>query len=175
MSMTSDKHLTKIELDLLVRLMKRSLDESPRDSLLILLGIYTGSRASELLNLTWGNIDAGSKSLVINTLKGGNKREIPLKPWLFNALMKFARASSLKDISSQKIFPISRQRLFQIWDKYRPVKKPFHSLRHTFALNIYGKKQDINIVKYALGHKSLASTTVYLDYHYSLNELRRIL
>ena len=36
-----------------------------------------------------------------------------------------------------------------------------HSLRHRFAIRLYQRTGDIYLVQQALGHRSIASTTVY--------------
>ena len=73
------------------------------------------------------------------------------------------------------LFPISYPRLVQIWQHYRPVHKKFHSLRHTFAIELYKKTKDIRLLQMALGHRNIANTMIYADYVYSQTELRRLL
>ena len=73
----------------------------------------------------------------------------------------------------EQIFKITYIRFYQIWKDYRPCNKGIHSLRHTFALNLYKKTKDIRIVQQALGHRSLNSTLIYQSYQYTISELRK--
>jgi site-specific recombinase XerD len=36
-----------------------------------------------------------------------------------------------------------------------------HSLRHTFAMNLYRKTGDLRLVQTALGHKRITTTEIY--------------
>jgi integrase len=77
--------------------------------------------------------------------------------------------------ASGRIFPISYQRLYQIWDHWKPCKKKLHSLRHTFAIELYRRTRDLRLVQMALGHKSINNTMVYADYIYTQEELKKLL
>lgn len=161
------KFLTDEEQDALLRV----LDLSERDGLFIMLALKTGARMSELLAVTAGDINGTNKTVFLVGLKDSNDREIPLEKSIFKALMD--RAQDLP--KGSLVFPICRQRVFQIWTMYRPnPKKGFHSLRHTFAVNLYKKHKDIILVKTALGHRSLKNTMIYADFVYQTESLRRI-
>lgn len=150
----------------------KELDLNNRNELFIMLALRTGARQSELLALTPPDINIQNKTVFIKGLKGSNNREMPLNKEIFDALLRHSRGFSGED----RLFPFSRQRLQQIWTWYRPnPNKGFHSLRHTFAINLYKKLKDIMLVKTALGHRSIKNTMVYADYVYSTEELRRIL
>lgn len=144
-----------------------------RDSTIIKVGLFTGARASEILNLRFPDINHETKSLFFKGLKNSNSRELPLKPDLYEDVCRAFETRRVK--GSDKIFQISHQRLFQIWDHYRIVNKKFHSLRHTFAVNLYLKTNDIRLLQKALGHKHLSTTEVYLDFTYTQTEMRRII
>ena len=140
---------------------------APRNATLILLALSTGARASEVLGLTWKDLDLVAGSVFIKTLKRGKNREIPLSRRLLELL------KPMKSDDASRLFPISYQRLNQIWQDWRPAKVPFHALRHTFALSLYHRRKDINLVKHCLGHRSLTSTTVYLDEAYTIGSLKK--
>jgi len=136
----------------------------PRDAAIILTALATGTRARELLNLTYQDLDLAKPSLKIKTLKGGKNREIPISRKLANLLIASRRGD--------RIFPISYPRLHQIWTAWRPSKLPFHALRHTFAMSAYNRTKDINLVKHIMGHRSLSSTTVYLEAAFTDKQLK---
>lgn len=165
-SLNRTKYLSSTELNLLLA---QCTDVSNRDVLLILTALNTGARATELLNIRKSNLDESCNTIFIKGIKGSRDREIPIKPILFSSLQ------NLRPESDNRLFPISYSRLVQIWHYYRPIHKKFHSLRHTFAIQLYEKTKDIRLVQTALGHKNIMNTMVYADYVYSTNELRKLL
>lgn len=173
-TITSQKILLDEELDQLERLCRKNLGtRSQRDALIILIAIKTGARASEVLRIRRNHFSKTAKTLYIIGLKGSSDREIPIPDFLVREIEYYCK---IKKISSDdRLFNISYDRLYQIWDFFRPVKKKFHSLRHSFAINVYRKSRDIKLVQLCLGHRSILNTMVYLDYVYTQDELRKIL
>lgn len=139
------------------------LDFTLRDSCLIALALATGARATELLNVQPNDLFESTQSVLIRGLKGGRDREIPLRPELFKAIVKHIP------------FNIKYRRLAYIWRNYYPGPKTFHSLRHTFALNLYRKHKDLKLVQLALGHVSPTNTAIYADFVYSQEQMRKII
>lgn len=140
-----------------------------RDALLISLSLRTGGRAQEILNIRKSDLNSQDSSVFIKGLKNSNDREIPLEESFFQKINAFAQ--NMKE--DEQIFKISYIRFYQIWKNYSPCNKGIHSLRHTFALNLYKKTKDIRLVQCALGHKSINNTMVYASYVYTTNELRK--
>lgn len=149
------KYLSDLQVSRLVDLMKQVSSDSPRDSFLILLALNTGMRAQELLNLQAQDFDLGKGRVRVRTLKGGLERTLPVPRGVVPKGFEFPKLGL--------IFPISYQRLYQLWKMYGPRGSKFHSLRHTFAVRLLQKSKDIHLVRSALGHRSLSSTMVYLD------------
>jgi len=88
--------------------------------------------------------------------------------------MHYLNSSNIS-LTDQKIFPITYNRYRQIWEMYRPTHKKLHSLRHTFAIELYKKTKDIRLVQFALGHRNITNTMIYADYVYSQQELRKLI
>lgn len=141
-----------------------------RDATILLLLLHTGARAQELLNVTSVDVQAGA--IFLRGLKGSYDREIPLPEWLY-ALTRLEMMPGA--LPGAKVFDISYKRLYQVWCYWRPVKKKLHSLRHTFAINLYRKTKDLRLVSAALGHKNILNTMVYAHYVYTQDELRKAL
>lgn len=141
----------------------KAIRPDTRDSTIIAFARSTGARASEILNLRPCDLFRDTNTVFIRGLKGSRDRELPVTPALMEALVKHIP------------FNITYRRLEQIWRMHRPCNKKFHSLRHTFAVNLYKRTKDIKLVQLALGHKSPTSTAVYTDFVYSQEELRKIL
>lgn len=141
-----------------------SSDLSPAATL-ILLSLETGARASELLNISPQDLDASKKRLFIRGLKGSRDRYIPLSPSTFTRLHQIIIANP-----STKPFPFTYSYFQKLWYFYRPVKKKLHALRHTFAMELYSRTLDLFLVQKALGHSSISSTMIYLEFASSEKE-----
>jgi integrase len=167
-ALNRNKYLNDPEYERLTHILDSFVSRDPRNCLLISLALQTGARAQELLNLSAADLNAHDESVFIKGIKGGNDRELPLRPAFFNQLRSALPAEGL-------LFPISYHRLYQIWHQYRPVAKKFHSLRHTFAIRLYRKTKDLRLIQVALGHRNITNTMIYADYLYSQQELRKLI
>ena len=154
-AINKNKFLLDPEYEHLEILLKKYVIKERRNCLLIYVAMYTGARATEIF---------------IKGIKVSNDREIPLPEWLFEMLEEYS-----KTITGERIFDISYHRLRQIWEHYRPVKKKFHCLRHTFAIRLYKKVKDIRLLQLALGHRNITNTMIYADFVYSQNEMRKLI
>jgi integrase len=170
-SLNKNKYLLDPEIQSLEYLLKRHQDDDVRNCLLIWVGLKTGARAQEILNLKVNDLSFYDQALFIRGLKGSNDREIPIPKDIFRRLELHANKLN----NSDRLFDISYQRLYQIWDLYRPCRKSFHSLRHTFAIHLYKKTRDLRLVQVALGHRNINNTMVYADYIYSKEELKKLI
>lgn len=158
--LTHDKYLADDELKSVNKLIHTY---NNRDIAILALAVHTGARASELLLVQASDLDHETKSVYIRGLKSSRDRWIPLHDNIFNLVKGYIP------------FDISYRRLHQIWDYYKPMDKTFHSIRHTFAVNLYKRTKDIKLVQIALGHVNITNTMIYVDYVMSKEELRRIL
>ncbi len=169
-ALNKNKYLLNPEAERLRQILSDYQDSDPRNSFLLSLGLRTGARAQELLNIQKADLNSYDQSIFIRGIKGSNDREIPLQSHFFEAFQRFAESQP-----GTRIFDIGYQRLYQIWEFYRPVPKKFHSLRHTFAIELYQKTKDLRLVQVALGHRNITNTMIYADYVYSQQELRRLI
>jgi integrase len=169
-ALNKNKYLLPDELGHLEKVLSQSLDSDTRNALVLLLALKTGGRAQEILNLKKSSLNPFEETVLIQGLKGSNDREIPLPSPLFKRLMNYA-----KGLEQEELFSISYNRFRQIWDLYRPAPKKLHSLRHTFAIQLYKKTKDIRLVQVALGHRNVMNTMIYADYVYSQTELRKLI
>lgn len=168
--LNKNKYLLDPEIERLMSIINTYIDKDPRNCLILLLGLKTGARAQEILNIQKSDLNTYDMSVFIKGLKNSNDREIPLPNVIFNRLQKFSESAP-----TSKIFNITYDRLYQIWDMYRPVHKKFHSLRHTFAIQLYRKTRDLRLVQVALGHRNITNTMIYADYVYTQDELRKLI
>lgn len=164
------KYLLPPEVEKLRSLIEDHQLRDPRNCFLLSLGLRTGARASELLLTQKSDLNTYDESIFVRGIKGSNDREIPLHSQFFRVLHSWSETQT-----GNRLFPICYHRLYQIWDLYRPVHKKFHSLRHTFAIELYQKTRDLRLVQVALGHRNITNTMIYADYVYSQQELRKII
>ena len=169
-AINKNKYLLDPEYKHLELLLKRYILSDTRNCLLIYLAMHTGARATEILQLQKEDLNVYEQSLFIHGIKGSNDREIPLPEWLFDTLENYANKQD-----GDLLFPITYHRLRQIWQHYRPVKKKFHCLRHTFAIRLYKKVKDIRLLQIALGHRNITNTMIYADFVYSHTEMRKLI
>ncbi|MCS6838566.1 MAG: site-specific integrase [Bdellovibrionaceae bacterium] len=169
-SLNKNKYLLPPEVQRLKEILQKFRTADTRNVLLLEVALNTGARAQEILNLKKEDLNDYEQTVFIRGVKGSNDREIPVPEVLFKELRIYSATQS-----SSFLFPISYDRLLQIWYQYRPVQKKFHSLRHTFAINLYQKTKDIRLVQVALGHRNIANTMIYAEYVYSQTELRKLI
>jgi len=170
-ALNKNKYLLDPEYEHLEMLLNRYKFKEPRNCLAIFVGLKTGARAQEILNLKKSDLNPYDQSIFIKGLKNSNDREIPVNDLLFEDLELYTRGFKPED----PLFDLTYHRLRQIWCDYRPVPKKFHCLRHTFAIRLYKKTRDIRLLQVALGHRNVANTMIYADYVYSQTELRRLI
>lgn len=170
-TLNKNKYLLDPEYDHLERTLQFYKYKEPRNCLALLVALKTGARAQEVLNLRKNDLNGYDHTVFIKGLKGSDDREIPIIDELFFELEHYAK--DFKD--TDYIFPLGYHRLRQVWCDYRPVKKKFHCLRHTFAIRLYKKTKDLRLLQVALGHRNITNTMIYADYVYSQSELKRLI
>lgn len=169
-ALNKNKYLLPHEVARLRDILRSFADREVRNCLLLEVALHSGARAQELLNLTRPDLNEADQSVFFRGLKGSNDREIPLPAILFDRLQRHAEAQG-----TEQVFPISYDRLYQIWLDFRPVQKKFHALRHTFAIELYKRTRDIRLLQVALGHRNITNTMIYADYIFSKEELKRLI
>jgi len=177
-SISKLKYLTPIECVELEQNIEKKMTQQTKDAhpieyrnAIILELLYrTGMRSSEMLLLRPMDLYSDTQSIQVATVKGGKDREIPIQPDLFNKLKSLATGPQ-----DECIFKIGHRNMLEVWGKFRPVKKKLHSLRHTYAYNLYKRTKDLLLCKRALGHRSINSTMVYQEEYYQQEDLNRLL
>lgn len=140
------------------------------NALMFDLLLKTGMRSSEMLTLRPMDMQHETQTVCIATVKGGKDRELPLPLELYRRLNKVATGPK-----KEPIFPIQHRTLLHHWFNFRTCEKKLHSLRHTFAYNLYRKSKDLHLVKRALGHRSINSTMVYQEQFYQQEDIVRLM
>lgn len=146
-----------------------------RDKAILELLFSTGLRVSELSSLKREQADTKKSSFTMRG-KGGEPRVIPLshqvKYWLEKYLVKrtdlapalFVRHDKAKGAQEPKnLTPRSIQRMVQKYAKLSGLTKQVtpHTLRHSFAADLFNKGTDIKTLQKTLGHASALTTQAY--------------
>ena len=157
--------------------------ENRRAALVILFALYTGRRKSEILNLTWSDINFEQGCITCHNTKNGMSISFPVNTKA-NAILEDARAISINSLC----FPSSSGHHYYsggislAWSRLRKRLKRlgiidirairFHDLRHTYASFLASSgKVDIYTLKTLLGHKDISLTERYS--HLSDSRLRK--
>lgn len=159
----SERILDQSELNALL-----NADTSDRNRLILNLFYYGGLRVSELINLTWKDLNGE----YLNVFGKGSKTRIVRLPALIVAQLKdFKPRSSKRDdyifISARTKSKLRRESVTQLIKALAlevGIDKPVssHTLRHCHATNSLDKGAPISLVKETLGHSSVAITSRYL-------------
>jgi len=145
-----------------------------RDRAMLELLYSCGLRVSELINLSYHNINIKEEFIRIHG-KGNKERILPMGEIAIDYLMAYelnSRPTLLKNGQSDSYFlsnrgkAMSRQNFFYIIKAYATqagIDKPLspHSLRHAFATHLVQKGADLRSVQLMLGHSDISSTQLY--------------
>lgn len=141
-----------------------------RDRALMLTGLYTGFRASELARSVWGWYDIPGRAVTIPISKMQRGRTVKMHPDLVPILEEWGKAQGLDRKRTARAFsldgePIVAARVGKVARRYAKlldIPLTAHVLRHTFATWSLRKSGNLYAVSKALGHARLAQTEVYL-------------
>lgn len=148
-----------------------SVIEDEQDKNISLVGIYTGMRLGEILNLQWSDVDFGGKVVHVRnsvafTTKNRKNRTIPISDQLNEVLGKMKEHASSELVFHDKGKHLIDEKVSKLFKKI--IRKArlndklhFHSLRHTFASWLVQDGVSLYEVQKLLGHSSSAVTQVY--------------
>ena len=134
--------------------------------LVVTLAVATGMRYSEILELTWKDINLKEGYLILSHTKNGTQRRVPLHG---RALELFIKHSHVRRIDTQLVFPSIRpDRPLDIrsaWEEARERAKiedfRFHDLRHSAASYLAMSGATTRDIAEILGHKTLQMVVRY--------------
>ena len=155
-----------------------------RNKVMIQLLFNLGLRLAEVINLKWMDIDFLSEILMVREGKGMKDRTLYIKDknwrgeddktalqewkdrqvkelgyipeYVFTTMSKNSRGQQLSDKYVQNM--VIR------YGKRAGIKKKIspHTMRHSFATDLYRLRRDPVVLKNALGHSNLSTTMVYI-------------
>jgi integrase len=133
---------------------------------LVVTALNTGFRASELLSLTWQDVDfrRGLASVRAGYAMNGEARSIPMN----DTLTMLMKSGKLHAAEGDQVFCNRHSQPYRSFRTAfeRAVRQAgiqdftFHDLRHTFASRLVMAGVDLPTVKELLGHKDITMTTL---------------
>jgi site-specific recombinase XerC len=162
------KGLTAVEVAALLAVLAADTTVAGRrDRALFAFLLGTGARLGSALALDVADLDLAAGTAALRELKGGGSMTVYLRPELAGLL-----TAAVGDRRAGPVFagrdgghlsPRHVQRRFEVWLARAGIRSRYspHSLRHTFAMGLYGKTGDVLLVQAALGHRAISSTLVY--------------
>lgn len=128
-----------------------------------------GLRRSELLNITFKDINRERLTLHVYQSKGNKDRIVPLSPKILEMMEDYYKAYTPKVwlFEGQKpgtqYSPKSLQNVLKQALKKINIKKPvsLHWLRHSYATHLLESGTDLRYIQELLGHKSSRTTEIY--------------
>ncbi len=144
-----------------------------RNKVLLRLMLNTGLRVSEATALRWSALDMMSGRLMVWEGKGAQDRSLWIRDDLIDMLGQWrTRQGEVMGGRQEYMFTtlkgtrLDRKYLWAMVKRQAEkagIEKNIspHTLRHTFATDLYRETKDIRLVQKALGHASLANTMIY--------------
>lgn len=146
-----------------------SQELNSRDRLILNIGLCTGLRITDILYFKRAEVFRGTFTIIER--KTGKKKKIVLPPEIVQQAKEYDKIHHIKRkkflfISPTTGKPYTRQAIFYHFDKLNKylsnTRITPHSMRQTYAKDIYKKTQSIEKVRKALNHSTESITKVYL-------------
>jgi len=144
-----------------------------RNRTMLRLMLDTGLRLSEAIHLRWKDIDLNSGRVMVRRGKGAKDRTLWTGKHNLPALVAWKERQASECIGSPQIVfttkeggkldPAYIQRMVKRYAAKAGIEKNVHphTLRHSFATDLYRETTNIRLTQKALGHANLATTQIY--------------
>jgi len=166
----SREHLTEREVGRLIEAMKGNR-WGHRDATMVLIAFRHALRASELVDLSWDQVDLERALLHVRRVKNGSPATHPLTGKELRALRRLQREQELKSpfvFTSERGTPFTK-RGFQAMVERAGKAAGFdmkihpHMLRHACGFKLANNGVDTRTIQAYLGHKSIQHTVRYTE------------
>jgi integrase len=161
-----------------IRLLKAAEEDMSRGPpnlrTIIVIGMNTGFRIEQVLNLHTREIDYENRLLHV-TQKGGRQHTVPMNETLYQALRTMIPPDGGYLFPNKNNGGLPFIRFDKTWKKLKAKAKidpnfRFHGLRHNFATTALKATGNLAIVRDLLGHASIKTTEKYA--HVLMEDLR---
>ncbi|MFO1123862.1 MAG: site-specific integrase [Methylocystis sp.] len=147
-----ERRLSEEELDALLNALDQCRNKLVKP--VFLFALATGMRRSEVLSLTWSNIDPNNCTVFLPMTKNGSSRTVPLSA---AALAIIKTHAPHENSSEDRCFPISANALRLAWERVKRranIKDlHFHDLRHEAISRFFEMGLSVPEVRLISGHK----------------------
>lgn len=159
------KYLEKSEIN---QALEKAAGKSLRTYLIISLFAKTGMRVSEISRIKLQDVLKRSSQMIVRG-KGDKIRNVDIVPDLVVMITSYAKLNKIR--RNQALFShkwkkgtrgLSTRRLQQICNEIADVNA--HAFRHSYAVHLLRKTKNIRYVQKQLGHSSMATTQIYLQF-----------
>lgn len=163
---------TRDELDKLVNLPNKRYKSGIRNRAILAVLSYTGLRVGELLNLKLSDIKKNDNSIKVDNAKKQSSRMVYVPSYLFFYIdeWKKVRPKNAKYLFcsryGKKLLNDYIQKMVKRYAKKIDPNKDIHPhcLRHSITTIWLKEGRNIRGIQKQLGHRSLNTTQIYLDY-----------
>ena len=130
---------------------------------IVLTALHTGLRKSNILNLTWDQVDLKARRITVPTTKNHDPHTVPVDDALFEELKNLpTRFKGGYVFSDDGTVKGDVRKSFASVLKLAGIENfRFHDLRHTFASYLAMSGNNLRTVQDLLGHKSITMTLRY--------------
>ena len=144
-----------------------------RNRVMLRLMLDTGLRLSEAIHLRWKDIDLNSGKVMVRQGKGAKDRTLWTGEANLATLVEWQERQAKECTGSPqgvfttkeggKLDPRYIQRMVKRYAVKAGIQKDItpHTLRHSFATDLYRETTNIRLTQKALGHSNLATTQIY--------------
>ncbi|MFN6015323.1 MAG: tyrosine-type recombinase/integrase [Flavobacteriales bacterium] len=140
-----------------------------------------GLRRSELLNLTFADIQSARNILLIKQSKGKKDRIVPIGNKIIQQLREYYLLYRPKhwlfegQSAGEQYSAKSLQNILKLSVSKSGISKPvtLHWLRHSYATHLLESGTDLRYIQELLGHSSSRTTEIYT--HVSTHEIKKII
>ncbi len=160
--------LTAAERDQLVVVLRARRGEAAlRDRVFFGLLLGTGIRLGSALALDVGDVDLAEGSLLLRSVKNGGTQRVYMPDAMATELHNYIGPRTggplFQGAGGARLGSRQAHRRLALAAAAARITRPIsaHALRHSFALGLYERTQDLGLVQAALGHRSITSTVVY--------------
>lgn len=169
--------LTKEEQERLLEQPNSRYITGERNYLMLNIMLSTGLRLAEVVNLRWKDVNLTSGKITVRNGKGGKDRNLwigeenleLMRSWKERQTEKagepleFVFTSMSKGTVGNKINRRYVQDMVKRYAEKAGIEKNIspHTMRHTFATDLYRETGKIRLVQKALGHVDLSTTMIY--------------
>ncbi len=134
------------------------------DRVLVLLGAHAGLRASEMMDLRWGDVDLLRRRVVVQHGKGGNRRKVVMSSSLATALAAIAPEMRGVYVLPYRSRGAAWYRLKRLTDQAGINTHGLHRLRHSAGTRMMRETNNLQEVAELLGHAQLDTARVYAQW-----------